>query len=90
MRRILDEVHTDQGGSFAELLSGFRNYGDEVAAEIKELLRKADEAEASGARISIEGSSNLGWTVADGPKETVKVTEQAGQNAATKAAGGRA
>lgn len=88
-KRIFDEVHTDKGGDFAELLKGFQTYGDQVSAEIQALLQKADEANASAGRISIEGSQNVGWTLGDAPKETVKVTEQAGQHTATMAAGGR-
>lgn len=89
VKAILDEIHTDKGGDFAKLLKGFQSYGDQVSAEIKALLAKADEANASAGRISIEGSQNVGWKIGDAPKETVKVTEQAGQNTATMAAGGR-
>jgi hypothetical protein len=88
VKKILDEIHTDKGGDFAELLKGFQNYGDKVSNEIKALLAKADEANASAARISVEGSQNVGWKLGDAGKETVKVTEQAGQNTATAAAGG--
>ena len=89
VKKILDEIHTDKGGEFAHLLKDFQSYGDQVAEEIKVLLAKADEANASAGRISIEGSQNVGWSLGDAPKETVKVTEQAGQNTATMAAGGR-
>ncbi|MCW2921250.1 MAG: hypothetical protein JWL76_1124 [Thermoleophilia bacterium] len=90
VKKILDEIHTDRGGDFAELLKGFQSYGDQVSNEIKGLLAKADEAQATAARTSIEGSQTLGWDlVEDAGKETVKVTEQAGQNVATKAAGSR-
>lgn len=85
--KVLDEIHTDKGGDFAGMLLGFQAYGDQVAAEITTLLAKADAANASGARISIEGSQNIGWKIGDSVKETVKVTEQAGQNTATMAAG---
>ncbi len=88
VKKILDEIHTDKGGDFALLLKDFQSYGDQVSAEIAALLAKADEANASAARISIEGSQNVGWNIGDAAKDTVKVTEQAGQNAATMAAGG--
>lgn len=89
VKQILDEIHTDKGGEFAQLLKGFQSYGDQVADEIKVLLQKSDDANASAARISIEGSRNVGWQIGDAAKESVKVTEQAGQNTATMAAGGR-
>lgn len=89
VKKILDEIHTDKGGDFAMLLKDFQSYGDQVAGEISALLAKADEANASAARISIEGSQNIGWNIGDVATETVKVTEQAGQHTATMAAGGR-
>jgi hypothetical protein len=87
---VLDEIHTDQGGTFANLLTDFRVFGDQAAAEIREILRKADEAEASAARVSVQGVQTLGWDlVEDAGKATVKETEQAAEHTKTMAAGGR-
>jgi hypothetical protein len=89
VKRVLDEIHTDKGGDFATHLQGFRSFGDDVATRVKEILRKADEAQAGAARNAVEGSQVLDWNlVDDAAKETVKVTEQAATNVA-RAAGGR-
>ena len=86
---VLDEIHTDRGGTFVKQLQGFDKFGQDVSTQIKALLAKADEAKASAARESIKGADVLDWNITDDvAKETVKVTEEAGEQVA-KAAGGR-
>lgn len=90
VKSVLDEIHTDRGGDFATKLKGFQTYGDDVATQVKEILRKADEAEATAARTAVEGAQVLDWNLSeDVAKETVKVTEQAAENVQTMTAGGR-
>ncbi len=87
VKKILDEIHTDRGGDFAGHLTQFRNYGDDVATKIKEILAKADEAGASAATEAVEGTQVLQWELVDDvAKETVKETAKAGEQVA-KAAG---
>lgn len=89
IKSVLDEIHTDQGGSFVPQLNAFDKFGQDVSAQIKQLLAKADEAKAAAARESVKGADVLDWNLTDDvAKETIKVTEEAGEQVA-KAAGGR-
>jgi hypothetical protein len=89
IKAVLDEIHTDRGGTFVKQLNAFDQFGQDVSSQIKELLAKADEAKAAAARESVKGADVLDWNLTeDVAKETVKVTEEAGEQIA-KAAGGR-
>ena len=89
IKAVLDEIHTDKGGRFVPQLNSFDTFGKNVATQIKELLAKADEAQAAAARESVKGAELHDWNLVDDvAKETVKVTEEAGEQVA-RAAGGR-
>lgn len=88
-RRILDEIHTDQGGDFAAHLSAFRTYGDDVASKLEAILAKADEADATAAKTAVNGAEVLNWNLEGVGAATVKETERAAANTKTMEAGGR-
>ncbi|MCB0878246.1 MAG: hypothetical protein KDC46_04615 [Thermoleophilia bacterium] len=87
VKRILDEIHTDQGGQFADHLTDFRTFGDDVATQLEQLLKKADEAEAEAAANAVQGAKVLSWELEDAGTEVVRETRRAAENVNTKAAG---
>ena len=93
IKMVMDEIHTDKGGSFVPQLEGFKSFGDDVASQVKEILRKADEAQASAATQSVQGTQLLDFGAIDvgtAPvTETVKVVEEAAASVQTMSVGGR-
>lgn len=89
VRAVLDEIHTDRGGVFATKLTSFRDFGDQVAQELRDILAKADEAPA--AVQAVNGVEESGWTlVGDAPAaDRVRVIERAADAVQARAAGER-